>query len=238
MYPTVIPVGDEASNRVAGRGEELLLQYSTIPPTPWHTLSRTSVCVWFCPLSLWPLAYAALDWLELWLGFCFATKTLQHMWGADRPWACNSHVTVASCCLTAPVVPGAILRRMFHSMGWWCWKARGYLKTDTLGQWDHMLLWHLLTKRKTHTCAWCVSPVKSLHWDHLTSISCATLCKLLQLRLHSIWFQRWKRGTCTFYWLHVLSLREGFTTYGQCTPSTCASMHRQDDLAASEDVCC
>lgn len=38
--------------------------------------------------------------------------------------------------------------------------------------------------------------------------------------------------------LHVLSLREGFTTYGHCTPSTCASMHRRADLSASKDVCC
>lgn len=38
--------------------------------------------------------------------------------------------------------------------------------------------------------------------------------------------------------LHVLSLREGFTTYGHCTPATCASMHRRGDLPASKDVCC
>lgn len=37
---------------------------------------------------------------------------------------------------------------------------------------------------------------------------------------------------------HVLSSREGFTTYGHCTPATCTSMHRRGDLSGSKDVCC
>lgn len=177
MYPTVIPVGDEASNRVAGRGEELLLQYSHHPTPPTYTHSLTHFCyVYTFVPPVCSCVCCFIDWLELWLDFCFSTKPCNC--SACEVLIDREHV-IPMWQLPHVVWPPLLCLGLFSGECFTRWGGGIERPGDILNWYFRTVGPHaamtLLTKRRT-------------------SISCATLCRQLQLRLHSMGVQRWEGG--------------------------------------------